>query len=80
MILEITLRNKILGNNNLLKVTRTKNKVWSIFDLKGIRNYKKKKKRKKKKKSSTSLFSLYYEIRHIKNPGIFIICGICRTL
>ena len=50
MILEITLRNKILGNNNLLKVTRTKNKVWSIFDLKGIRNYKKKKKKEKEKK------------------------------
>ena len=59
MILEITLRNKILGNNNLLKVTRTKNKVWSIFDLKGIRNYKKKKKIGKRKKSP-ALASFHY--------------------
>ena len=50
------------------------------FCLKGNTKLEKKKKGKRKKKSSTSLFSLYYETRHIKNPGIFIIRGIFKTL
>ena len=34
--LQIILRNKILGSNNVFKVTSTLNKVSLIFDLKGI--------------------------------------------
>ena len=36
--LQIILRNKILGNNNLFKVTSTWNKVRLIFVLKGLAN------------------------------------------
>ena len=36
--LQIILRNEILGNNNLFKVTSTWNKVRLIFVLKGLAN------------------------------------------
>ena len=51
------LRNEIPGNNNLLKVTDTYNKVWLIVALKGTPDY--------KNKSNFNVFSL------IMNSGIF---------
>ena len=80
--LQTILRNKIPGNNNLFKVTDTWNKVWLIFVLKGISNYKKQKHSITKINvacSNTNLFSSYYESWHIRSQGIFIICGIFRT-
>ena len=40
--LQIILRNEIPGNNNLFKVTDTKNKVWLMFVFKGTPEYKNK--------------------------------------
>ena len=69
--LEIILRNEIPGNNNLFKAIDT-----LIFVLKQIPNYRK----KKKEKSNTNVFSLHHEPLHIRNPDIFIIRDIFRTL
>ena len=65
--LQIIIRYEISGNNNLFKVTDT-----LIFVLKQTLKY--------KKNSNTNVFSLHYEPLHIRNPDIFIIGGIFRTL
>ena len=66
---QIILRNEIVKNNNLFKVTGT-----LIFELKRAANC------KKKKNSNANVFLLHYEPWHIQNPGIFIIRDIFKTL
>ena len=78
--LQIILRNEILGSNNVFKVTSTLNKVWLIFDLKGIPIEKSSISKTNVACSNTKLFSLYYEPWHTRNPDIFKIHGIFRTL
>ena len=80
MASQIILRNEILGSNNVFKVTSTLNKVWLIFDLKGIPIEKSSISKPNVACSNTKLFSLYYEPWHTRNPDIFKIHGIFRTL
>ena len=78
--LQIILRNEILGSNNVFKVTSTLNKVWLIFDLKGIPIEKSSISKTNVACYNTKLFSLYYEPWHTRNPDILKIHGIFRTL
>ena len=59
--LQIILRNEILGSNNVFKVTSTLNKVWLIFDLKGIPIEKSSISKTNVACYNTKLFSVYYE-------------------
>ena len=77
--LQIILRNEILGNNNLFKVTSTWNKVRLIFVLKGLANSSISKIHGPCSNANPTSCSLYYEPRHIENRYIFIIHGILRT-
>ena len=78
--LQIILRNEILGSNNVFKVTSTLNKVWLIFVLKGIPIEKSSISKTNVDCSNTKFFSLYYEPWHARNPDIFKIHAIFRTL
>ena len=78
--LQTILRNKILGSNNVFKITSTLNKVWLIFGLKGIPIEKSSISKTNVACYNTKLFSLYYEPWHTRNPDILKIHGIFRTL
>ena len=78
--LQIILRNKILGSNNVFKVTSTLNKVSLIFVLKGIPTEKSSISKIYVACSNTKLFKLFYEPWHTRNPDIFKIFDIFRIL
>ena len=78
--LQIILRNKILGSNNVFKVTSTLNNVWLSFGLKGIPIETSSISKTNVAWSNTKLFSLYYEPWHTRNPCIYKIHGILGTL
>ena len=78
--LQIILRNKILGSNNVFNVTGTLNKAWLIFGLKGIPTGKSSISKTNVACYNNKLFSLYYEPWHTWNPDIMKIHGIFKSL
>ena len=66
--IQIILRNEIPGNKDLLKVKYGYQIKKSSISKINVDYY------------NTNLFSLYYKPWHIRNTGIFITCGIFRTL
>ena len=80
MASQIILRNEILGSNNVFKVTSTLNKVWLIVVLKGVPIEKSSISKTNVDCSNTKVFLLYYEPMNTRNPDIFKIHGIFRTL
>ena len=74
MTLQMILRDEIPGNNCLFKVTSTSNKAWLPNEKKSSIS------KVNVACSNADLFSLYYEPWLVRNPDMFIIRGIFRTL